>query len=157
MDIQLGCIWWWCLNRFFPVCYLTMLTGIFLWILAKINLRTRGKNSKEEMIKKYHNYTLQTNQGHREEESENAYSRSMIFWHFCIGDQERGEHVTRQSLCSSHTHSTNVDKDLEHTLDLKLKPVSHRTRLGTRFQYGILGYTPVDWYEYLTPTCLGMS
>lgn len=32
------------------------------------------------------------------------------------------------------------------------KPVSHRTRLGTRFQYGILGYTRVDWYEYWAPT-----
>ena len=31
---------------------------------------------------------------------------------------------------------------------ITLKPVSHRTRLGTRFQYGILGYTWVDWYEY---------
>ena len=35
------------------------------------------------------------------------------------------------------------------------KPVSHRTRLGIRFQYGILGYTRVDWYEYLAPTVPG--
>ena len=34
----------------------------------------------------------------------------------------------------------------------RVKPVWHRTRLGTRFQYGILGYTRVDWYEYSTPT-----
>ena len=34
-------------------------------------------------------------------------------------------------------------------LDSKpIKPVSHRTRLGTRFHYGILCYTRVDWYEY---------
>ena len=26
-----------------------------------------------------------------------------------------------------------------------LKPVSHRTRLGTWFQYGVLGYTRSDW------------
>ena len=32
-----------------------------------------------------------------------------------------------------------------------VKPVSHRTRLGTRFQYGIL----VDWYEYSAPTVPG--
>ena len=30
--------------------------------------------------------------------------------------------------------------------------VSHRTRLGTRFQYGLLGYTRIDWYEYYAPT-----
>jgi hypothetical protein len=36
-----------------------------------------------------------------------------------------------------------------------VKPVSHRTRLGTRFQYGILGYTRVDWYEYWAPTVPG--
>ena len=36
-----------------------------------------------------------------------------------------------------------------------LKPVSHRTRLGTPFQYGILGDTRVDWYEYLAPTVPG--
>jgi hypothetical protein len=33
-------------------------------------------------------------------------------------------------------------------LDICLKPVSHKTRLGTRFPYGISGYTRVDWYEY---------
>ena len=32
--------------------------------------------------------------------------------------------------------------------NFQLKPVSHRTWLGTRFQYGIFGYTQVDWYEY---------
>ena len=31
------------------------------------------------------------------------------------------------------------------------KPISQRTRLGTLFQYGLLGYTRVDWYEYLAP------
>ena len=31
---------------------------------------------------------------------------------------------------------------------MSFKAVSHRTQLGTRFQYGILGYTRVDWYEY---------
>ena len=36
-----------------------------------------------------------------------------------------------------------------------LKPVSHRTRLGTRFQYGILGHTRVDWYKYWAPTVPG--
>jgi hypothetical protein len=36
-----------------------------------------------------------------------------------------------------------------------LKPVSYRTRLSTRFQYGILGYTRVDWYEYWAPTMPG--
>ena len=35
-----------------------------------------------------------------------------------------------------------------------VKPVSHRTRLGTRFQYGILSYTRVDWHEYLAPSVL---
>ena len=34
------------------------------------------------------------------------------------------------------------------SLGKPLKPVSHRTRLGTRLQYGILGYTRFDWYEY---------
>jgi hypothetical protein len=34
---------------------------------------------------------------------------------------------------------------------LHVKPVSHRTRLGTRFQY----YTRVDWYEYWAPTVPG--
>ena len=29
-----------------------------------------------------------------------------------------------------------------------LKPVSHRTWLDTRFQYGIHCYTRADWYEY---------
>ena len=38
---------------------------------------------------------------------------------------------------------------------LRFKPVSHRTRLGTQFQYGILGYTRVDWNEYLAPTVPG--
>ena len=37
---------------------------------------------------------------------------------------------------------------LNLNLFLYLKGVSHRTRLGTRFQYGILGYTWVDWHEY---------
>ena len=41
------------------------------------------------------------------------------------------------------------------TMTLSFKPVSHRTRLGTRFQYGILGYTRVDWYEYWAPTVTG--
>ena len=38
---------------------------------------------------------------------------------------------------------------------IQVKPVWHRTRLGTRFQYGILGYTRVGWYEYLAPTVPG--
>ena len=38
---------------------------------------------------------------------------------------------------------------------LWFNPVSHRTRLGTRFQYGKLGYTRVDWYEYWVPTVPG--
>ena len=38
---------------------------------------------------------------------------------------------------------------------MEFKPVSHRTRFGTRFQYGILGYTRVDWYEYWAPTVPG--
>ena len=29
-----------------------------------------------------------------------------------------------------------------------VKAVSHRTRLDTRFQYGLLGYTRIEWYEY---------
>ena len=37
-------------------------------------------------------------------------------------------------------------------LSLSIKAVSHRTRLGTRFQYGLLGYTRIDWYEYCAPT-----
>jgi len=32
------------------------------------------------------------------------------------------------------------------------KPISHKTRLDTRFLYGILGYTRVYWYEYWAPT-----
>ena len=36
-----------------------------------------------------------------------------------------------------------------------LKPVWHRTRLGTRYQCGILGYTRANWYEYWAPTVPG--
>ena len=36
-----------------------------------------------------------------------------------------------------------------------VKHVWHKTRLGTRFQYGILGYRRVDWYEYWAPTVPG--
>ena len=35
-----------------------------------------------------------------------------------------------------------------------LKSISHKTRLGTRFPYGILGYTRVNWYEFLASTVL---
>ena len=35
---------------------------------------------------------------------------------------------------------------------LWLKPTSNKTRLGTRFPYGILGNTRVNWYEYWVPT-----
>ena len=38
---------------------------------------------------------------------------------------------------------------------LLFKTVSHRTRLGTRCQYGIIGYTQVDWYEYWAHTVPG--
>ena len=66
-----------------------------------------------------------------------------------------------QSLPCSHMKSMKVDVknrvgdsrvpvfvSLIKTLYPLLKPVSHRTRLGTRFKYGILGYTRIDWYEY---------
>ena len=33
-----------------------------------------------------------------------------------------------------------------------IKPISHRTRLTIRFQYGTIGYTRVDWYKYWVPT-----
>ena len=38
-----------------------------------------------------------------------------------------------------------------------IKPVSHRTRLGTRFQYGILGYTVLTGTRIELQPCLGMS
>jgi len=33
----------------------------------------------------------------------------------------------------------------------RLVSLSRKTRLGTRFPYGIVGYTWVKWYEYWTP------
>ena len=67
-------------------------------------------------------------------------------------------------ICCTYSNAlqTTFDHGRKHyessdqiVIRLSCKPVSHRTRLGTRFQYGVLGYTRVDWYEYWVPTMPG--
>jgi len=53
------------------------------------------------------------------------------------------------------SHVTLPKQSIKILALLCLKPVSHKTRLGTRFAYGILGYTRDDWYEYRAPTVPG--
>ena len=59
----------------------------------------------------------------------------------CIIFRDQG---STDPLGASHT---GIQYDIERRC-ISIKPVSYRTRLGTRFQYGILGYTRVDWYRY---------
>ena len=76
------------------------------------------------------------------------------------GDKREGQGINRNRNDSEETEEIKTPpstctcyKDSRHCP--AVKAVSHRTRLGTRFQYGILGYTRVDWYEYWAPTVPG--
>ena len=60
-------------------------------------------------------------------------------------------------ICHFYTFSVKNSKicEAKPSKRVNFKPVLHRTRMGTRFQYGILGYIQVYWYEYWAPNVPG--